>query len=605
MEENLFHKQAYQQNVQEYSKLLNRHKKKRSSLGWMRLASVIAIAIAAYYGFQSSVLTGVIIAIVGIAEFLFLVKLDAKNDEQIFYYEKLSHINNDELNILEGHYDDREDGLTFLPHEHPYASDMDLFGPNSIYQYINRSTSEQGKKLIAESLLAPSSKQQIIERQEAAIELRLHLHWRQQLQFKGIANPVSFNVERKLLAWSNSPMPYHQKYWKLVAAIFPIITLGSVAAFVFNLIPFATLSLLLFVFYITSIFISRKIEETYTALSTIEKEVGTIYHLLQHFETLDCKSPLLTSLQHELQGNGKAYESILTLKSIINRFDFKLNAIANLLLNTFLLWDLKQVLQLNKWKESYATSINKWFSTMASLELINTLATLTYNHPAWVFPAITDKHFTLDTSEIGHPLIPGDKRVDNSFETEGTGEVSIITGSNMAGKSTFLRSIGVNLVLAQMGAPVCAKRFVFSPVRLYTSMRVSDNLADNTSTFYAELKKLKSIIEEVNKHERVFLLLDEILRGTNSFDKHKGSEALIRQLINKGAVAVIATHDVELGNMKDEYNEQISNYYFDVQVAGEELYFDYKIKSGICQSMNASLLMKKIGIEIADVSGYS
>jgi hypothetical protein len=605
MEENLFHKEAYQQNVREYSKLLSKHRKKRSNLGWMRLISVIVIAVATYYGFQSSPLAGCIIAVIGIAEFLFLVKLDTKNDGEIFYYEKLLQINNDELNILDGNYDNKEDGLAFLPHEHAYAADMDLFGPNSIYQYINRCTSEQAKKLLAQCLLAPSAKQQIIQRQEAAIELKAQLHWRQQLQFKGIANPVSFDVERKLIAWSNSPTPYHEGYWKVIATVFPIITIGTLAAFIFGLIPFATLSSLLFIFYLASIFISRKIEATYTALSTIEKEVGTIYYLLQHFETLDCKSPLLTSLQHELQGSGKAYESILNLKSIINRFDFKLNAIANLLLNTFLLWDLKQVLQLNKWKEKHATSINKWFSTIASLELINTLATLTYNHPAWIFPLITGEYFTLKTSEVGHPLIPEDKRVNNSFETEGTGKVSIITGSNMAGKSTFLRSVGVNLVLAQMGAPVCAKRFVFSPVQLYTSMRISDNLADNTSTFYAELKKLKSIIDEVNKHEKVFILLDEILRGTNSFDKHKGSEALIKQLITKDAVAVIATHDVELGNMKDEYNEQISNYYFDVQVAGEELYFDYKIKSGICQSMNASLLMKKIGIEIADVSDYS
>jgi hypothetical protein len=604
MEENLLHKEAYQQNVQEYSSLLKQHKKKRSNLGWLRLISVVMIAIGAYYGFQSSALIGSVIGIIGIAEFLFLVKLDTKNDEQIFYYEKLLQINNDELNILEGNYNNREDGLTFLPHEHPYAADMDLFGPSSIYQYINRSTSEQAKKLLAETLLAPSSKELIIQRQEAAIELKPRLHWRQELQFKGIANPISFDVENKLIAWSNSPTPYHQNYWKSIAAIFPIITLGSLAAYVFNLIPFATLSLLLFIFYLISIFISRKIEATYTALSTIEKEVSTIYHQLHHFETLDCTSSFLTSLQHQLKGNdGKAYDKILDLKRIITHFDFKLNAIANLVLNTFLLWDLRQVLQLNKWKKNNPMSISSWFSTIANIELMNTLATLAYNHPSWIFPSITDNHFTLVTSEVGHPLIPANKRVDNSFATEGTGRVSIITGSNMAGKSTFLRSIGVNLVLAQTGAPVCAKRFVFSPVQLYTSMRISDNLADNTSTFYAELKKLKSIIDEVNKHEKVFVLLDEILRGTNSFDKHKGSEALIKQLIAEDAVAVIATHDVELGKMKDEYNEQISNYYFDVQVAGEELYFDYKIKSGICQSMNASLLMKKIGIEIADVSG--
>jgi DNA mismatch repair ATPase MutS len=153
-------------------------------------------------------------------------------------------------------------------------------------------------------------------------------------------------------------------------------------------------------------------------------------------------------------------------------------------------------------------------------------------------------------------------------------------------------------VLAQAGAPVCAKAFTFSPVRLYSSMRISDNLAENTSTFYAELKKLKTIIDQVKRHEKVFILLDEILRGTNSLDRHTGSEALIRQLIREHAVAVIATHDVELGGLENAYPNAISNYHFDVQVAGEELYFDYKLKGGICQSINASLLMKKIGIEI-------
>jgi DNA mismatch repair ATPase MutS len=168
----------------------------------------------------------------------------------------------------------------------------------------------------------------------------------------------------------------------------------------------------------------------------------------------------------------------------------------------------------------------------------------------------------------------------------------------MAGKSTFLRSLGVNIVLAQMGAVACAKSFTLSPVHLMSSMRIADNLAENTSTFYAELKKLKTIIEAVNRHEPVFILLDEILRGTNSFDRHKGSEALIAQLIKQKAVAVIATHDVELAKLEEQYSQSIENYHFDVQVEGEELYFDYKLKHGVCTSLNASILMKKIGIEL-------
>jgi DNA mismatch repair ATPase MutS len=149
-----------------------------------------------------------------------------------------------------------------------------------------------------------------------------------------------------------------------------------------------------------------------------------------------------------------------------------------------------------------------------------------------------------------------------------------------------------------MGAVVCAQSFRFSPVRLMSSMRIADNLAENTSTFYAELKKLKTIIEAVNRKEKVFILLDEILRGTNSYDRHIGSAALIAQLIKENAVAVIATHDVELAALKDKYNNNISNYHFDVQVEGEELYFDYRLKTGVCQSLNASILMKKIGIRL-------
>jgi DNA mismatch repair ATPase MutS len=205
---------------------------------------------------------------------------------------------------------------------------------------------------------------------------------------------------------------------------------------------------------------------------------------------------------------------------------------------------------------------------------------------------------------VGHPLINAAKRVNNdiSMNNRSTGlgeeELMLITGSNMAGKSTYLRSIGVNTVLAMAGAPVCATAFTLSPVQVISSMRIADNLEESTSTFYAELKKLKAIIDRVNARENVFILLDEILRGTNSLDRHTGSVALVKQLINHKAACIIATHDVELAKLKGLYPDNILNYHFDVQVANDELYFDYKLKEGICTSLNASILMKKIGIEL-------
>ncbi len=256
-------------------------------------------------------------------------------------------------------------------------------------------------------------------------------------------------------------------------------------------------------------------------------------------------------------------------------------------------------LSLNKWKERNKKSVPHWFDAIATFETLNSLATLHFNQPEWCLPQLNSEHFLFGAKELGHPLIKKEQRVNSDFQLGGKGKLALITGSNMAGKSTFLRSLGVNTILANMGAPVCAKELDLSPAQLICSMRIADNLAENTSTFYAELKKLKTIIEAVNRHERVFILLDEILRGTNSLDRHIGSKALIRQLIKNDAIAVIATHDVELTKLAAEFSDAIDNYHFDVQVAtGDELYFDYKLKEGVCTSLNASILMRKIGIEL-------
>ncbi len=590
--------EVYQNQISKYSETLKRIKTKRTYLGWIRLFIVIVILFFVYrLFFQSSLLIWLIVA-AGIAAFLYVISIDADNNEKISDTERLLAINNEELSILNGNYYNREDGISFLPAEHPYAADIDLFGRASIYQYINRCTSEQSKKLLASLLLSPSEKETIIERQQAAKELAKYTQWRQQLQSSGTANPLTATTEEKIIAWLKMPEVLQETFWKTIPNIFTAITLTCFAVYLFDWMSSSVFTLLVFVFFLFAKYTSAKVNKTYSALSKIEIEVNTIYEQLKLVENIPAAAPLLDSYKKLLISERNGSESIKELKEILKRFEFGLNILVFIILNTFFLWDVRQTNSLNKWKNKNALFVPGWFTILANTEVINTLATLTFNHPDWIFPVISNEHFTLSGEEIGHPLIDDKKRVDNSFYTKGTGKISIITGSNMAGKSTFLRSIAVNLVLAQTGAPVCAKSFTFSPVNLYSSMRISDNLAENTSTFYAELKKLKSIIDQVKKHEKVFILLDEILRGTNSLDRHTGSEALIKQLIREDAVAVIATHDVELASLKNQYDNAISNYHFDVQVEGEELYFDYKLNNGVCRSMNASILMKKIGIEI-------
>ena len=590
--------EIYQQQVEVCTNKLKHLKRKRSQLGWLRLIIVLGIILSIYYLFFNSSALVWLAVFAGIAVFLYVVSIDTDNNEKISDIERLHAINSEELSILDGNYYNREDGLSFLPHEHPYAGDIDLFGSASIYQYINRCTSEQSKKLLASLLLNPSEKDIIIQQQEAAKSLAPHYKWRQQLQSVGMTKPLTFATERKITSWLIMSTPFKQKFWQFLPLIFTVVTVSSLASYLLNWINSSVFTLLIFIFFLIAKYASSKVQQTYMALSNIEPEVNTIQQQLKQIETIPAASSLLNWYKSVLVSEKNGSESIRELKMILQRFEFRLNVLVFLFLNTFLLWDVRQVNSLNKWKKKNSKSVPNWFSILANIEVINTLATLTFNHPDWVFPTINESHFTLSGEQIGHPLIDAKKRVHNSFAIKGTGKIGMITGSNMAGKSTFLRSIAVNLVLAQTGAPVCAKAFTFSPVHLYSSMRIADNLAENTSTFYAELKKLKSIIDKVKDHDKIFILLDEILRGTNSLDRHTGSEALIRQLIREDAVAVIATHDVELGSLEIEHNNAITNYHFDVQVEGEELYFDYKLKRGICQSMNASLLMKKIGIEI-------
>ena len=441
---------------------------------------------------------------------------------------------------------------------------------------------------------------QIEERQAAIKELAPLVEWRQQLQSFSQQKVITKTTEYKTNQWlSEAHKHFASSTWNLFVWIYTIITLSTLLATIFGFLSSGIFMFLFAVYFIVSLFLSRNTIKPYLHLSRIVEEISSLEKLINWIESKEFTCGLLNRIKNEITAKGeKASVRIKNLKSILDRFDLRLNMVGPLFLNSFLLWDVRQMLALNDWRKKNKTVVPKLFHTIAETEVLNSLATIHFNHPHWCLPKLTDNHFIFESEELGHPLIPKKQRIDNEFLIEKITLISLVTGSNMAGKSTFLRSVGINIVLAQMGAPVCAKRFSLSPVRLMTSMRVSDNLAENTSTFYAELKKLKTIIEAVNDAEKVFVLLDEILRGTNSHDRHTGSTAFITQLIRHHAFAVIATHDLELADLKKQFPQSLENYHFDVQVKGEELFFDYKLKEGVCHSLNASLLMKKIGIEL-------
>jgi hypothetical protein len=449
-------------------------------------------------------------------------------------------------------------------------------------------------------LLNPTPTENILARQETVKELAQQIEWRQQLQSYGIAHSITIATENKIESWIDEPSNFISKpYWKVLRFVLPLLSFALLALHLADILPSNLFYPLITLMLIISLGISKLVMPEYAKLNKIAPQLETLSDSVAWIEKGNFKSDLLTQLKNKyVDRSVKSSHIIKNLKTILDRTDIRLNPLVFIPLNAFVFWDLQQILILETWKKENKHHIDDWFHSLAEIESLSSLGNLSFNHPHWIFPNISKEDAVVSATSLGHPLIPKDKLVSNSFSTEESGGLNLITGSNMAGKSTFLRSVGVNIVLSMMGSAVHAESFTVSNMKVISSMRVSDNLEENTSTFYAELKKLKEVIEAVYRNEKVFLLLDEILRGTNSADRHTGSKALIKQLIQHNAAGLIAIHDLELAKLADEFPSKLHNYHFDVQVAGDELYFDYKLKRGICKSMNASLLMKKIGIEL-------
>ncbi|TMI62405.1 MAG: hypothetical protein E6H07_13370 [Bacteroidetes bacterium] len=592
--------ETYQQEITRLKAELNKLEKRKSLLGWLRLLSMGLALVSLWWLWTNGMFFLLPLPFLFIALFLFILTKDLNNNDAIENLERLIKINETEIEVLNHHFTHLPDGSQYKPEMHEYANDLDIFGRASLYQYINRTKSEQGNKLFSDWLLHPAEPEAILQRQHAVNELTTELNWRQQLQSYGTASPISISTQRKIDNWLKEPNEFSGKsYWRVLKYLLPVISFTLLILHLTDVLSSSAFYPLMILMLGISFIISKQVMPSYLQLDKVAPQLESLSGSIRWIEQKEFRSELLEQLKNKFKtGSGTSSQSIKKLKNILDRFDIRLNPLVFIPLNTFLFWDLQQIFVLEKWKKENKESIDEWFHALAEIECLSSLGNFHFNHSENSFPVISDQQGVFNAEELGHPLIPKEKLVCNSFATEGLNQMNLVTGSNMAGKSTFLRSIGVNIVLAMMGASVHARSLTLSPMKVLSSMRVSDNLEESTSTFYAELKKLKEVIDAVYNNEKVFLLLDEILRGTNSGDRHTGSKALIKQLIQHKAAGLIATHDLELAKLADEFPANIHNYHFDVQVANDELYFDYKLKRGVCQSMNASLLMKKIGIEL-------
>jgi len=529
--------------------------------------------------------------------FLFLVRADLKADYRLRLLNNKLLQDQQELDFLGHKFSDRPDGVVFREFNPHLSDDFDVFGPGSLFQYLNRCVTQPGTRLFARNLcFQEKDVARIKARQEAIRELAQKLNFIQDFRAKGLFLKETGNEAENLQQWLNESET-KTGLLQVLCLVVPVFNLGILVLLFTGFLPWNLLTLPILAGLFAVYSHHKRLKKAHYQLGNTAKTFEQYTSLIQLIEEEEFTSGYLNSCRQALkEGELTAGKSMQKLFNLLNRFDLRYNILVSFFLNAFLVFDLQVYIRLVRWKEIHRNSVGRWFASLAEVDSLSGFAVFRFNNADSVcYPHISEKDFELDAVDMGHPLIQPAVRVCNSISFTGTPAVRIITGANMAGKSTFLRTLSVNLILAMNGAPVLARSFRFTPCDLLSSIKIQDSLANNESYFYAELLRLKEIINHVSQH-KTLVILDEILRGTNTKDKQTGTLGLLEKLINLNSVVLIATHDLVIGDLEQKYPSFVRNNCFEVELTDDQLIFDYKLKPGISQKLNASFLMQKMGI---------
>lgn len=503
-----------------------------------------------------------------------------------------------------------EDGAEFARADHPYAADLDLFGPRSLFQFLNVAHTAYGQAALAQWLSSAGSQPEIEERQAAVRELAPELDWRQRLEAYGLrtANPPT---ERKplptapldlslLLGWAEStPLLSGRRALVWAARILPPITLaGLLGSELFGL-PLAVWLLPLVIQIVLSVRATPAASQVFAAVSS---SPGAFSRLRPTFELLESrafKAPLLTRLGSGLSSEGRtASERMTQFERVLGWFELRHNGMVYPFINALFLWDIHSVVALETWQLRSGRALRPWLEALGKWEALSSLAGFAQDNPEFSFPEIVSEPGVFEAHGLGHPLIPARVRVDNDVLLGGPGSALLVTGSNMSGKSTLLRAMGLSAVLAFAGTSACVRRLRISRLEIYSSMRISDSLAEGVSHFYAELQKLRGAVLEATRGRQVFFLLDEILHGTNSEERQVGARWVLATLIQAGATGAVSTHDLGLCELPEPLMQHVRTVHLRESVRDEQMTFDYKVWPGPVKGGNALLLMRSLGLDV-------
>ncbi len=521
--------------------------------------------------------------------FLFLVHLSVNAKYVRNKFKLLIELNQNELEVLNGNWSNFKEGSEYKNAQHPFAFDMDVFGKKSFFQLINRTVSKKGSDLLAAQLMDGSEFVQLTN--EAILDLSSQPDWCQEFLVEGMVFKTE-NLEKEFQNIKENKV-YEGFYSKTLRFLIPISSITVTLLFSLNILTssvFGLYIMLVFALVGRNLKVANSIS---TKVTSFSNQVKMFQRQLLLFRQVTIHSEQFKKTRDSLFSNQtNLLDSLNELEKIQGRMDVRMNLIVGTVLNFFLAWDYLVLYQWEKWRIENENHLGKWEEQLAQLEVWISGAIYKINYPETVF-AKFDGNKEINIIGLGHPFVLKEKRIVNDVSLKNNENFMIITGPNMAGKSTYLRSLGLANICANAGFPVLADSCEMMKLKLYSSMRTSDDLTVESSYFHAELTRLRFIMDAIEKGENVFIILDEILKGTNSKDKEIGSAKFLQKLQRLNAKGVIATHDLSLCNLSND-NLAFKNMYFDSTIAGDVLSFDYRIREGICQNMNASFLLKQM-----------
>lgn len=560
--------------------------------GWSRLILFILLVVGIWY-FSDQLNLALGVGVIGLVIFLFVVRrhvdFKASRDKAV----RIKSYADFEISFLNGKIKGYDNGAEFIDPSHPYTSDLDIFGASSIFENLNRTKSYRAKRILSNILKRNETDPDAILEQRELIQ---EFGDKPEFIFNYLAGAETAEEER--LSGTNTPSskpvkPYPKWVIALLTIVLPVIMLSLTGIYILGIIQWS--------FYFQTVLLSAIpvmifLKRNMADFKIYEERLKTAAAYSESLTLLrghSAKSQSLKRLFKEAE-LAKSEGALESLKKINGAIDSRNNIFVGIILNLLLLWDFQCHRRLANWDREWSERLDGWIGLVHQMEALFSLSIYTHNHPDFNYPELTNAdEFTL--KEANHILLHNDG-VPNDFLISGERKFIIVTGANMAGKSTFLRTVGTNLLLAMNGLAVPVKAMRFRPSQIFTSMVTADNLGEGESYFFSELKRLKELTASLEEGKALFVILDEILKGTNSVDKAEGSRLFMEKLLDLPARGLIATHDLSLCEMQNDHPLAIVNYSFEVEFRNDDLHFDYKLREGVCQNMNARFLLERMGL---------